>query len=281
MQRLLHFLYEYRAFFTFLILQLLCVWMIVQNNQYQGAQFFNTSNRVAAGVSGTTQDVKNYFALRRINDELSEENKWLRQKLEQREQAIQYLTLKQDSVFDADIVERFEFVNAKVVNNSTARFKNFITINRGSEEGVEPGMAVMNDNRAVGKVKTVSEHYSVIISLLNIDEQSSVLIKRTGHFGTVQWDGTDPRFIDLKYIPRHVVPLVGDSIVTSDFNAVFPPNVFVGIIRQTRLSESDQFHEIDVELAQDFGKLAYVQVVKSRLKKEKDSLEHMTIGEPK
>jgi rod shape-determining protein MreC len=268
MQRLLHFLYEYRAFFTFLILQLLCVWMIVQNNQYQGAQFFNTSNRVAAGVSGTTQDVKNYFALRRINDELSEENKSLRQKLEQREQAIQYLTLKRDSVFDTDIVERFEFVNAKVVNNSTARFKNFITINRGAEEGVEPGMAVINDNRAVGKVKAVSE-------------QSSVLIKRTGHFGTVQWDGTDPRFIDLKYIPRHVVPLVGDSIVTSDFNAVFPPNVFVGIIRQTRLSESDQFHEIDVELAQDFGKLAYVQVVKSRLKREKDSLENIIIGEPK
>lgn len=281
MQRLLHFFYEYRAFFTFLILQVLCVWMIVQNNQYQGAQFFNTSNRLAAGISGTTQDVRNYFALRRINDELSVENKWLRQKLEQREQAIHYLDLKQDSAFDTDIVERFEFVNAKVVNNSTARFKNFITINRGANEGVEPGMAVINGNLAVGKVKTVSEHYAVIISLLNIDEQSSVLIKRTGHFGTVQWDGTDPRFIDLKYIPRHVVPVIGDSIVTSDFNAVFPHNVLVGIIRQTRLTESDQFHEINVELAQDFGRLAYVQVVKSRLRAEKDSLEQITIDEPK
>jgi rod shape-determining protein MreC len=132
----------------------------------------------------------------------------------------------------------------------------------------------------VGKVKTVSEHYSVVISLLNIDEQISCLIKRTGHFGTVQWEGTNVAVTNMKYIPRHVKPLVGDSIVTSDYNAIFPPGIFIGKIKEFNLRSEAPFYDIKVELGQDFGRLAFVEVIKNRLKKEKDSLERSTIGDP-
>jgi len=133
----------------------------------------------------------------------------------------------------------------------------------------------------VGKVKSVSNHYSVVISLLNLDEQVSCLIKRSGYFGTVQWDGTNPSFVSLKYIPRHVKPAVGDSVVTSGYNAIFPEGIYVGKIKEFKLREESLFYEIKVELALDFAKLAFVEVIKSRLKKEKDSLEQITIGEPK
>jgi rod shape-determining protein MreC len=121
----------------------------------------------------------------------------------------------------------------------------------------------------------------VLISLLTIDNQVSSKIKRTGHFGTVQWDGVDPRVIDLKYIPRHVELKVGDTVVTSGYNAVFPEGILVGVVKNVKLNEEAQFHTIKVGLAQDFGKLAFVEVVKSNLKQEKDSLELKTIGEPK
>jgi rod shape-determining protein MreC len=279
MDRLLRFFYEYRAFFTFLVLELVCAWLIVQNNQYQSASYFNSSNRLAAIIIGFSTGVREYFSLRDINKELADENAILRTKLEQRNQSFYSLEVKE--IKDPAIINRYEYVGAKVVNNTTNFFKNYITINKGSDEGIKPGMAAISSAGAVGKVKSVSKHYSVLISLLNIDEQVSSVIKRTQNFGTVQWDGGDARYANLLYIPRHVTPLAGDTIVTSGYNAVFPEGVFVGIVREINLKEEAPFYDIRIELAQDFTKLAFVEIVKSNLKPEKDSLELKTIGDPK
>jgi len=168
-----------------------------------------------------------------------------------------------------------------VVNNTTKYYKNFITIDRGTDFGLQPGMAVISSAGAVGKVKSVSEHYAVLISLLNIDDQVSCVISRTGNFGTIQWEGTNSSITALKYIPRHVKPTVGDSIVTSGYNAIFPPGIFIGKIKEFKLKEEAPFYEIKVELGQDFGKLSFVEVIKYRQRKERDSLERTTIGEAK
>ena len=277
MDRLLNFIYQYRAFFTFLVLELFCAWLIVENNQYQSTKFFNSSNRIAANIVGFSQGVREYFSLRQINRQLSEENARLRTRLEQRTQALYELDMREYE--DPAIINRFDYVSAKVINNSTQQFKNFITIDQGSDRGISPGMAVISAGAAIGKVKSVSRHYAVLISLLNIDENVSSMIKRTGHFGTVKWSGTDPRFSNLLYIPRHVNPMAGDTVLTSGFNAVFPKGVLVGVIRKATLKEEAPFWDIDVELAQDFSKLAFVEVVRSHLKAEEDSLETITRGE--
>ncbi len=279
MDRLLRFFYEYRAFFIFLLFELICSWLIVQNNQYQSASFFNSSNRLAVSIIGFSNGVREYFSLRDINKELATENAVLRTKLEQRNQSLYLLDVRE--IKDPAIINRFEFVSAKVVNNTTSLFKNFITINKGKDAGIEPGMAAISAHGAVGKVKSVSDHYAVLISLLNIDEHVSSVIKRTQNFGTVQWDGGDARFADLLYIPRHVKPLIGDTIITSGYNAVFPQGVLVGVIREVKLKEEAPFYDLKIELAQDFTKLSFVEIVKSNLKVEKDSLELKTIGEPK
>jgi rod shape-determining protein MreC len=279
MERLLKFFFEYRAFFTFLVLELFGAWLLVENNQYQSTTYFNTSNQVAANIISTSQGIREYFSLRDINNNLAVENSRLRKKLDQRDQVL--LTKELDTFGDATIINRFDFVSAKVINNSTRYYKNFITINRGKDHGLEAGMAAISQLGAVGKVKSVSDHYAVLISLLNIDDQVSSLIKRTGHFGTVQWDGTDTQVIDLKYIPRHVELKAGDTVVTSGYNSVFPEGIVIGVIKSFKLNEEAQFHSIKVALSQDFGKLSFVEIVKSNLKKEKDSLEQKTIGEPK
>lgn len=234
---------------------------------------------MAANIISFSQGVREYFSLRKINRELSEENAALRTRLEQRNQSLYSIDVRE--IKDPAIVNRFDYVSAKVINNSTNLFKNYITIDKGADEGLKPGMAVISASGAVGKVKSVSDHYAVLISLLNIDENVSSVIKRTGHFGTSKWDGTDPRLINLLYIPRHVTPQVGDTVVTSGFNAVFPQNILVGIIREASLKEETPFWDIKVELAQDFGRLSFVEVVRSNMKAEKDSLEVVTIGELK
>ena len=270
MQRLFLFFYQYRAFFTFLLLELTCAWLIIGNNPYQGARFFNSSNGLVASLNNVSQGVREYFLLRQINSTLAEENAYLRSKFEQLNQ-IQYVTSK-PMLSDSSVVKQFDFVSAKVVSNTVNRFTNFLTINKGEEDGIKAGMAVISSLGAIGKVRTVSTHYSVVTSILHIDVQVSVLLKRTGHFGTVQWDGVNPDFVKLKYIPRHVQPVKGDSILTSGYNAVFPEGVMVGLVEEVNLSD-ELFYDLKVKLSQDFRKLSYVEVVKNSMRPELDSLE--------
>ncbi|MFN3839174.1 MAG: rod shape-determining protein MreC [Cyclobacteriaceae bacterium] len=270
MERIFLFIYQYRAFFTFLVLEFIAVWMFLENNQFQGTRYFNSANRVVAAVNGFSQNAFDYFNLRQVNQVLAEENARLRYQLEMRnQQLVHTATLPVDST----VIKQFDFVSAKVVNNSVGRFTNFITINKGSKDGIEPGMAVISQAGVVGKVKVTSPHYSVVTSLLNVDVMVSGVLSRTGHFGTVQWDGSDPDFIHLKYIPRHVQPVVGDSVITSGYSGVFPEGIFIGTIADIQLSKEAPFYLLTVKLAQDFRSLSWVLVIRNKLLNELDSLE--------
>lgn len=269
MQRLFLFFYQYRAFFTFLILELICAWLIVGNNPYQGARFFNSSNGLVAGLNNVSHGVREYFLLRQINSTLAEENAYLRSKFEELNQ-FQYITTS-PAAADSAVISQFDFVSAKVVSNTVNRFTNFITINKGEQHGIREGMAVISPLGAVGKVRTVSSHYSVVTSILHVDVRVSALLKSTGHFGTIQWDGMNPDFVKLEYIPRHVKVAKGDSVLTSGYNAIFPEGIMVGHIEEVHLTD-ELFYDLKVKLSQDFRKLSYVEVVRNSLKHELDSL---------
>ncbi len=270
MNRLFLFLYQYRAFFTFVAFEVVCVWMMVSSNHYQRALFFNSSGATVANINSFSYNIGEYFNLKETNVSLSEENARLRTLLGQKSTSV-VSTISTES--DSSVVQRWEFVSAKVVNNSVDRFTNFITIDKGEDAGIEVGMAVMSGNGAVGKVKATSDHYSVLTSILNIDVMTSAMLKRTGHFGTIQWDGSDPQYLDFNFIPPHVKPVVGDTVVTSGYNAIFPSGILIGIIEDVHLNEAALFYDLHVKIGQDFQKLNYVEVIKSKLKVEQDSVE--------
>jgi rod shape-determining protein MreC len=278
MERLFLFFYQYRAFFTFLVIEVVCAWLIIENNQYQSARFFNSSSSMVASLNNFSQDVREYFLLRNINSTLAEENAELRSRLEQFNQ----LQQASDSLFlkDSTVVKQFDFISAKVVNNSVNRFTNYLTINKGSDSGVKPGMAVISPQGAVGKVKAVSDHYSVVTSILHKDYKLSVLMTRTGYFGSVSWDGVNPDFAQLNFVPRHVNPAKGDTVVTSAYNAVFPEGIMVGVIEEVKQNET-LFYDLTLRLSQDFRKLSYVEVVRSHLKSELDSVQGPYLEEEK
>jgi rod shape-determining protein MreC len=274
MERLFIFLYQYRAFFTFLILEVICAWLIIENNQYQSARFFNSSNSAVASLNNFSQGVREYFLLRNINSTLAEENAMLRSKLEEYKQ-LEVATNRGmvDSLkLDSAVIRQFDFISAKVVSNTVNRFTNYITLNKGSADSIAPGMAVISPMGVVGKIRNVSNHFSVVTSVLHIDVQVSVLLKKTGDFGTVQWDGKKPDYVKLKYVPTHVNAVKGDTVITSSYNAVYPEGVMVGVIDEIKKDET-LFYDITVKLSQDFRKLSYVEVVRSHLKHEQDSLE--------
>jgi rod shape-determining protein MreC len=275
MERLFIFLYQYRAFFTFLVLEVVCAWLIIENNQYQSARFFNSSNTMVASLNNFSQGVREYFLLRNINSTIAEENAMLRSKLEEYRQlqnAFARNGLIDSSAVDSAVIKQFDFVSAKVVSNTVHRFTNYLTINKGSTDSIAQGMAVISPLGAVGKVRSVSKHFSVVTSILHIDVKVSAVLRRTGHFGTIQWDGLDPDYVKLEYMPRHVNVVKGDTIVTSGYNAVYPEGIMIGIVDDVKLRDEALFYDLKVKLSQDFRKLSYVEVVRNHLHHEQDSL---------
>lgn len=271
MQRLFLFIYKYRAFLSFLLLEIICLWFIVQNNNYQSAKYFNSSNRLSANLLSMSRGVEDYFDLADVNKSLAEENALLRKQVEQYHQSLYQLNIRQNQ--DAEILQKYEYIPAKVIKNSTRRFENYITVNKGEKHGIVPGMAVIDQNGVVGKVKNVSRNFSVIISVLHGNSLISSKVKRTKDLCTVKWDGLDYQEVELLYLPRHVQLMEGDTIVTSGYNAIFPEEIPIGTIKSIEISEDALFYDIRVKLMTDLNRLSYVYLVKNNLKMEQDSLE--------
>lgn len=270
MRQLFLFFYNYRAFFTFLLLESICTWLIIKNNQYQSSAFYNSANSVAASVLQFQNNITDYFKLKEVNGELANENAQLKAKLERYNQStyVNYNKPLKDTVLN-----QYKFTVAKVINNTTRNVNNFLTINKGSSDGIKPGMGVIGPSGVVGKVKNCSEHFSTITSLLHVDNLVSSKIKKSAAFCTTKWNGKNPKKANIIYLPKHIKVAKGDSVVTSGFNAVFPEGVMIGRVSEVKTDvQVESFDRITINLSTDFHKLSYVYIIDNSLKSELDSL---------
>ncbi|MCZ6692920.1 MAG: rod shape-determining protein MreC [Bacteroidetes bacterium] len=274
MQRLFQILLKYRAFIIFVLLEFLSGWLIIQNNQYQSAAFFNSSNALAGNIINATNYLSEYLSLRKVNQELSQENAILRNQLLRNPS----VTTGSTSI-DSTLSTEFEYIPAKVINNSTRRFKNYLTLNKGSNDGVEPGMGVIGIHGIVGVVKSSSNHFATIISLLHGNMLVSSKIESSNTLCTTKWDGVNPLRANLLYVPRHIELNIGDTVSTSGYNAIFPEKILIGTISQVKLPEDATFYDIRISLSTEFHGLSYVYVLQNNLKAEKISLEVNSITE--
>lgn len=268
MYRLYLFLYKYRVALIFVFLEFLCGWLIIQNNRFQRAAFLNSSNVIAGNLLSASREIKGYFNLKRINQDLAGEVAYLREEIEKKKTASSPSTLLQDSSFIP-----FQFITAKVVNNSIYNFNNYLTINKGENAGVKSGMGVIGLKGIVGKVKYTSANYSVVTSILHSDFLISSKVGDKVNLCSTQWDSKDPFYAKLLFVPRHISLEVGDTVSTSGFNSIFPEDILIGTISKLDLRTESPFYDAEIKLATDFSKLTYVQVVISALRNEKDSLE--------
>lgn len=264
MRRLLDFLYQQREIAVFIGLEILSAWLLINFNNRYNASFLNSSNEAVASLIQTSNNVSNYFHLEEVNEQLMLENQELQEQLRM---------LRTEKLSFLDTVDQFEVIGARVINNSFDRSMNFVTISAGRKDSVDVGMGVISSLGVVGQVKSVTENFATIYSLLHPKLLVSSKVKRTDTNCTVQWDQEAYDRASLKYIPRHIKLKEGDSIVTSGFNSVFPENVLVGIVDEMNLEEHMTFYEAKVKLATDFTSLYQVFVIKDLLKTEKDSLE--------
>ncbi len=277
---LVAFLIRYSTWILFIFYVILSSLMLFRNNPYQHYLFLSSANGVSSTVYKGVNGVTSYFHLRDINEDLQHRNSDLEMEILHLKKVISsYQDMEYAESLSSDsIMNDYKFVIAHVINNSIYKPKNYITLDKGSLDGITKDMGVVDQNGVVGAVDLVAPHSSRVISLLNPDFNVSVKVKGSDHVGTLRWDGKDYREAVIHDLPKHAVFHKGDTIVTSGFSGFFPKDVPVGII-DTEETEGDFL--LRVRIFTDFSTLSTVRVIGDRLKEEIRQVEEVNDSENK
>ena len=266
MQKLLEFLIGKRHWLLFILCEIISLTFVLHYNAYQRNVFLNSANAVSGYFLSASSSVISYVNLHNENHMLSEQNKQLESdilhlKLQletMKAEVLHYHPVTTDSVFHT-----YEYITAEVVNKSTARLLNYITINKGNKDGIRTEMGVISSNGVVGKVTEVQEHFSVIIPLINPKWKLSCKLLNSNYDGLLVWDGRDPQYSILEELPTHTQFNAGDTVVTSGFSAVFPPGIIVGTVEEAYNAGASGSYALKIKLSTDFRRLSPVRVVKN------------------
>jgi rod shape-determining protein MreC len=269
MRNLLRFIVNNQFVLLFLIFEIFSMFLVIKNNNYQSGQYLNLAQNVNGYFSKKKNDLIQYLSLSEINNQLATENANLKNEIERlaRETKTQVNFVK-DTVHK----QSYSYITAKVVNNSINKQYNYITLNKGSLDSVKPEMAVISPNGVVGIVESVTDHYALVISLLNRNLKVSAKIKKNNYFGSFEWSGITYRKGYLNDIPQHVQFIAGDTVVTSGFSETFPEGILLGCISDFKL-KGGTFFDIDLILTTDFKSLANVYIITNYRKEEQLQLE--------
>lgn len=273
MLSLIRFLSRHIFFIQFLVLELFCFYLIIQNSYYQKASFISSSNSLTGSVYDTYNSFIEYFTLKETNETLARENAMFRNN-----SLSTYIKVfgKTVVINDSTYQQKYTFKEGKIVNKSTHKRNNYFTIDKGELHGIEPGMGVITGQGVIGIVKHTSTNYCSVMSVLHKDITISAKIKKNDYFGFLTWDGVDYRIAQLRDIPVHVKLNVGDTIVTSGYSAIFPANIPIGVIREFETPKGKNFYEINVEFLVDYKRVSYAYLVKNLFKEEQIKLEKLT-----
>jgi rod shape-determining protein MreC len=278
MNNLLNFFVKHSAWFIFAIYVILSLVLLFKDNPYQQNVYLTSANQLSAAVYKAFNGVTSYFHLRGINESLQERNAALEMELiELRNQMTEMALLKPDSLRQPAL-RQYDFVMAHVISNSIAQPNNYITINRGYLDGVNPEMGVIDQNGVVGIVNVAGPHAARIISLLNPHMRLSCKLQRSGFYGSLVWDGKSPQYAVLEELPKHITYHKGDTIVTSGYSAVFPEGIIVGTIEGLARDMSDSFVSLRIRLTTNFSQLSSVRVITNSMKEQIEALRRAEMG---
>lgn len=270
MKNLLAFLKRFRIFLIFALLQVAVLSFYFNNVQFPKTQFFSTAGKVNAQLLSYSNEVKKHLFLAESNKRLQEENSALRRLL--KEQLWEYDTTSftiKDSLFK----QQYTYIPATVVHSTYNKRNNYITLKAGKAQGIERGMGVFSAEGIVGIVYNVSEHFSVVKTVLTENINVDVMVKKTGEFGLLKWNGSNPRVCQIAGISNDLPVKKWTTIVTRGGSGIFPKGIPVGKIKRIGDVEGKPLWDIDVLLAADLRKIQYVYVIKNLMLEEQRKVE--------
>ncbi len=276
MKNLLRFILQNHVLILFLVLEIFSFVLIFNYNNYQKVKFLNTSSRFTGKVYDSYSKAENYFRLPSVNRELAAENARLRELLGINPGIIRI----PDSLLQKRNDEhlKYAYISARIISNSVNQQQNYLTLDKGSEDGIRPDMGIISAGGVAGIITNVSPSYSTGLSLLNTRWNVSAKLSKNNYFGSLVWDGKNYREALLNEIPFHVDVAVGDTIVTSGFSSFFPEGIILGTVESFAKPGGDSFYTIRVKLSVDFKSLSYVEVIENNKKAEIDAINKLNSG---
>ena len=282
MQQIIDFIIRKKDVVVYFILLLFSLSLIFNSNYFHRSKVIILLNNISSFSSENFDYINEYFELKDINLDLTKENLFLKNQLEK---------VKQYSNLDSLKNINFTFRNAKVISNNLSSFKNHLIINKGVRHGLKNEMGVINSTGIVGIINRTSKNYSSVMSVLNIDTKINAKVKRTSHFGTLEWNGRRTSYLVLNDIPETANIKVGDSIITGGMSLIFPEGINIGvvseIINQNKISDTvvrfkgnideakyldfdfkENYLTVKVKLHTDMNNLNNVYVIESLNRKE-------------
>jgi rod shape-determining protein MreC len=273
------FIRRHFNFLFFLVLQIIALSFLFRYNQFHEAAFMNVSTEITGRINEKYNGIEYYFQLKKTNEALVKENLRLRQQLKENYEApdsarrLIYDTIKADS---GKSVVKYNILEAKVVNSTTASQVNYLTIHRGFAQQVRVNMGVIGPQGIVGTVVNVSENFATVMSLLHRNYKAYVKLKNGGERGTIEWDGLSPLFVTLKDIPKSAKVAQGDTVLTSQISSKFPGNIMVGTVYEIVPDNTSNFYTLKVRPATNFFNIEYVYVIDNMQYDEQKRLEDST-----
>lgn len=271
MRNLLAFLAKYNHWFVFILLEVICFVLLFRFNNFQGSVYFSSANAVAGKVYEYNSSVTTFFNMSQSNKKLSERNLILEQQVRALTQYI--ATHHGDSLAMEQCQEQalagFKLIPAKVIQSTINREDNLITIDKGKADGIHEDMGVACGTGVVGVVYMASDHYSIVLPVINVNSNISVMIRKRGYFGFLHWKGTPSDIAYVDDVPRHARFALGDYVVTNEYSSIFPPGIMVGKILHVFNSSDGLSYRVQLRLSTDFGKLRHVCVIDNSALKDK------------
>ena len=265
MHNLIQFVKKYHFILLFLIIEGVSVFLLATNNHYQGNKINAFSQKYIGSLHAELFKISDFFKLKQTIVFLADENAKLNS------------LLKKQNIFSGDSLAfdtpLFKYQSARVINNSVHKSNNYLTLNKGVRHGIKEGMGVITAKGVVGIIHSVSDRFSLVISVLHQKSSISVRLKDEMFLGRMLWGGFNYRETNIDDIPNHANLNIGDTIISSGNSAIFPDGIAIGKVISFQRIPGDNFYKMRIQFFEDLNQLHYVYVAESLIKQEKELLE--------
>jgi rod shape-determining protein MreC len=264
------FFRRYGNLMLFILLEGLCFYLIVTYNNRQQTILFNSYSYFFGNMYEQYSGIVSFTRQSAVADSLAMENAKLLEELLTLRNSI---SLRSDSIKDDTLRQTYTLIEARVVDNSINRDKNFILINKGKRHGITANSGLITEHGAVGIIRQVGMDYAIAMSVLHRSAIVNATIKNKGYFGPLVWKGGAPTEMYLEDIPMHARFAKGDTIQTTGYSTIFPSGITLGMIDTFWRADGSYAYTIKVNLIEDLARLNRVYVVNHLYKDEISSLE--------
>jgi rod shape-determining protein MreC len=270
MHNLIAFFRRFRIFMLFVLLQIFALSTYFTSLSFPRSQYISSASAVSSSILEGKNSITKYWNLGENNKFLQEENIRLRKKI-----ASSFIRLNSKLVKIEDTLyqQQYEYISGQIINSSCSKRNNFFTLNIGRKQGVKRGMGVFSDKGIVGVIHNVSQHYSVIKSVLTESINVDVIIESSGAFGLLKWDGRDSRRGSISGISNDMKIKKWSNIVTRGGSGIFPRGLMVGKIERLKTIEGKPLWDVTFIYSEDYRKIQNVYVIKNLLREEQEKLE--------